>query len=99
MKWPARSLNLHPIENLWRELKTRFYLKWKETYTTPSASKDSYDKYTAMIQECWLEIGSEFIKNLVESMPRRCAAVIEAKGGAIKYWLNREMQELAFYLI
>ena len=80
-----QSPDLNPIENLWQELKKLFYLKWKETYTTPSTSQDSYDKYTAMIQHCWLEIRSKFLKKLVESMPRLCAAVIEAKGGATKY--------------
>lgn len=34
-----------------------------------------------MIQECWVEIGADFIKNLVESRPRRCAAVTYARGG------------------
>ena len=85
MKWLAQSHDLNPIENLWRELKKRFYLKWQATYTTPSASQDPYDQYCAVIQECWQEIGDEYIEKLVESMPRRCAAVIKAKGGATKY--------------
>jgi len=85
MKWPSRSPDLNPIENLWLELKKCFYLKWKETYTTPSSSSNSYDRYSIMIKECWLEIEGEFLKNLVESMPRRCAAVIKAKGGATGY--------------
>jgi len=85
MKWLAQSHDLNPIENLWRELKKRFYLKWQATYTTPSASQDPYDQYCAVIQECWQEIGDEYIEKLVESMPRGCAAVIKAKGGATKY--------------
>lgn len=38
------------------------------------------------IEKIWYdEISIEFIENLYQSMPRRIAAVIKAKGGASKY--------------
>jgi transposase len=85
MKWPAQSPDLNPIENLWRDLKARFYIKFRESFRTPSASYDSIEQYKSMIEECWYEQNRDFIQTLIESMPRRCAAVIAAKGGHIKY--------------
>ena len=85
MQRPPRSPDLNPIENLWRELKVRFYQKWQSLRASPSASQTSFEKYSEMIQECWQEINWRYIQSLIESMPRRCAAVIAARGGHIKY--------------
>ena len=38
MVWPANSPNLNPIKNFWRDLKHRFYLKWKELRSSPSVA-------------------------------------------------------------
>jgi tryptophanase len=37
------------------------------------------------LEEEWGKITSEQCHKLVESMPKRCAEVIKAKGGHIKY--------------
>jgi len=37
------------------------------------------------VVEVWNNIPSEVCQNLIESMPRRLKAVIEAKGGHTKY--------------
>ena len=37
------------------------------------------------IQEEWNQISVDVCKTLVDSMPRRCQAVLEAKGYATKY--------------
>jgi len=89
IKWSSQSLDLNPIKNLWLKLKKHFYLKWKKTYTTSFSSSNSYDRYSIMIKECWLEIENKFLKNLIESMSRRCAAVIKAKEDATGYWIDR----------
>jgi len=41
-------------------------------------------KYSEMLKRIWKELGEVAMK-LVESMPRRVAAVIEAQGGHTKY--------------
>jgi hypothetical protein len=75
MDWPAQSPDLNPIENLWnwveRDIKRQQPTSLNELFTT--------------IKESWAAIPPSTCEKLVESMPRRCAAVIKAKGFATKY--------------
>jgi len=87
MKWPPPSSDLNPIENLWRDLKHHFNLKFHELQSGPSTSKEAFETYSTLIQKCWYKQNQTVIKWLIESMPRRCKAVIEAKRGHTKYWL------------
>jgi transposase len=77
MVWPPQSADLNPIEHLWHYLKKRL---------------GEYEVEARSIQELWERVQTEWDKipasvcqNLIESMPRRIAAVLEAKGGYTKY--------------
>ena len=52
------------------------------TYETPP--KGVFELWDRLAKE-WNKISPETYQNLIESMPRRLEAVIEAKGGHTKY--------------
>ncbi len=75
LKWPSQSLDLNPIENLWsifdKQMKNR----------TPSNESELFD----ILNDGWQNLSIELLQSLVESMPRRCQAVIDANGQHTKY--------------
>ena len=77
LKWPAQSPDLSPIEHLWNYLKRRL----EEFEELASSVSELWDR----VQKLWEEIPKEECQKLIESMPRRLAAVIKAKGGYTKY--------------
>jgi transposase len=77
MKWPAQSPDLSPIEHLWSYLKRRL-----DEYEIPPSSQN---ELWQRCEEEWEKIPKEVCQNLIESMPRRVAAVLRAKGGHTKY--------------
>jgi len=73
LDWPAQSRDLSPIEQLWQHLKKRL---------------NSYERSARGVWELWERIDAEWGKieveecqKLIESMPRRLEAVIQANGG------------------
>ena len=75
--WPAQSPDLNPIEHLWDHLKRKL-----SEYETPSSGVlELWDR----IVETWEAIPASVCQNLIESMPRRIEAVLQAKGGHTKY--------------
>lgn len=77
LEWPAQSPDLNPIEHLWACLKRQL-----GAYPTPPEGiVELWDR----IQDEWVKIGPEVCQDLIESMPRRIAAVLKARGGHTKY--------------
>lgn len=75
MVWPSQSPDLNPIENLWEHLER---LIRTQTYKNQNELFQS-------LQENWSNIERKMITTLLESMPRRCQAVIDNKGYFTKY--------------
>ena len=46
----------------------------------------TYDRLRDIVQEAWDSISVELLNELIDSMPNRCQAVIDVKGGYTKYW-------------
>jgi transposase len=76
IKWPANSPDMNPIENVWRRMKK-------------SISKNHNIKTAAAmriaLQKEWDNIGDEVLSSLVESMPDRIQAVLQADGGHTRW--------------
>jgi transposase len=76
MKWPAHSPDLNPIEHLWDILK-------RKVRALPQARNTN--ELWERVQDAWNSITAGECKNLVDSMPRRLAALRKAKGGSTGY--------------
>lgn len=77
LDWPPLSPDLNPIEHLWDLLKRRLRLQAFQ----PQNLNELYQR----IEGIWNNIPNDCIVNLIESMPRRCADVIRARGGKTRY--------------
>ena len=75
--WPAQSPDLNPIEHLWDYLKR----KLGEYERPPNGIIELWER----VEREWNKIDAVVCQNLIESMPRRVAAVVKAKGGYTKY--------------
>ncbi len=79
LDWPANSSDLNLIENLWG------IVKRKMRNTRPNNTDD----LKATIKAARASITPEQCHRLIDSMPRRIDAVIQAKGVPTKYWVHR----------
>jgi transposase len=77
LTWPANSPDLNPIEAIWQEIKERVYK------LTPRP-KDVTDLRNC-IEAIWNSLDNERIIRLIDSMPERLQAVIDAQGGHTKW--------------
>ena len=75
MKWPPKSPDLNPIENLWDAVEA----KVREELAT------SRNELWRKILVAWNSIDNNIIGTLIYSMPRRIEVVIKAKVGHTKY--------------
>ena len=75
LEWPSQSPDLNPIGNLWYDL------KMAEHERNPSNLKELEQFW----QEEWKQISVERCATLIDTYPKRLAAVIAAKGGSTEY--------------
>lgn len=77
INWPANSPDLNPIENIWRLLKDNIqkHESFPRTVTELKAT---------LIEE-WSRFDVSILREVVDSMPRRIEAVLNANGGSTKY--------------
>jgi transposase len=75
LEWPSQSPDLNPIEYLWEELDRR----------CKGRKPKNQNHLLEMLKEKCYNIPISVLIKLVDSMPRRCEAVIAAKGFPTKY--------------
>ena len=73
MKWPSQS-HINPLEHIWNWLKADLD-KLGSRPTSPDALWE-------WLQAAWGRVPMSLITSVVDGMPRRVAAVIEARGDA-----------------
>ncbi|KAG2470935.1 TC1A transposase, partial [Polypterus senegalus] len=77
IEWPSRSPDLNPIEHLWD-------IMFRSIRHRQVAPQTVQQLRNALIQ-IWEEMPQDTIRRLIRSMPRRCQACIQARGGHTRY--------------
>ncbi|EUC67713.1 transposase, partial [Rhizoctonia solani AG-3 Rhs1AP] len=77
LEWPANSPDLNPIENLWSEMKRRL----GEYESPPGGILELWER----VQVVYNDLGVDYCRKLIESMPRRMELVLKNRGKAIPY--------------
>jgi hypothetical protein len=75
LEWSPQSPDLNIIEHLWDELDR----------SVAKSRRKSIAEFRKALYECWEQIGKEVIDKLIESVPKRLQAVIDANGFNTKY--------------
>lgn len=73
--WPSQSPDLNPLENIWGAIERGLQ----------GQKFSNSDKLFVAVEQQWKNLTPAYIETLIESMPRRCKAVIDAEGGPTKY--------------
>lgn len=77
LRWPARSPDITPIENLWGIIVRRVYANGRQF--------DNVGSLKAAVVKAWQDLPSEILRNLVDSMKNRIFEVINKNGASTKY--------------
>lgn len=75
LDWPSQSPDANPIENVWAAMKAK--LREKRVFNLKQLSRH--------LREIWRSLPETMAENLVESMPRRCQAILDNKGDWTSY--------------
>ena len=89
IEWPSWSPDLNPIEHLWdimfRSIRRR------------QVAPQTLQELTDALRQIWEDIPQDTIRCLIRSMPRRCQACIQARGGHTRYWEAFWVAEIEFW--
>lgn len=77
LEHPPNSPDLNPIEHLWDEVDRRL--------RALPVQPNTHEELVAAVLLIWDQVDQETIDILIRSMPRRCAAVRQARGGNTLY--------------
>lgn len=70
LEWPSQSPDANPIENVWALMKNQLR----------GTSIFNYKSLCRKIRQIWRSLSEEYAEKLVESMPRRCEAILQNNG-------------------
>lgn len=76
LDWPAQSPDLNPIENLWAKI------GYEISKTHPRTKQELIE---AIIKAWYHIVTKDYVKKLIDSMPKRCRLVMSNKGWPISY--------------
>ena len=78
VEWPPYSPDLNPIETVWDWMKDWIDDRYE-------GIKLTYPQLRKAVNEAWEAVSADYLGQLLDEMPARCQAVINAKGKIPKY--------------
>ena len=84
LEHPPHSPDLNPIEHVWKKMKDILRTDFPGLHTLKNNSQN-IAKVEDALKVAWERVPQALIDKLVDSMPRRLAAVRKAKGWYTKY--------------
>jgi hypothetical protein len=85
MNWPPYSPDLNPIEHFWFPLNKGVYQVRSDIDSITGKDDTVRDELFDALEEAWPLIGEQLMKGLIEGMPRRIQACLNAEGWYTKY--------------
>jgi transposase len=79
IQWPSYSPDSSPIETVWNWMKD-----WIQEHHNNNLR--TYDGLRAAILAAWEAVDAAYLLELLQSMPARCQAVIDANGMHTRYY-------------
>ena len=83
--WAPYSPDMNPIEHMWKALKELVAKMYPEVMKNTSESEEARTELEQALQSAWDALPDSLFELLIESMPRRVQALIDAKGWHTKY--------------
>jgi transposase len=83
--WPPYSPDLNPIENAWHAMKCLALKMFPEIMQSGGDSEEDIKQVEECLKAAWNALPNELFEGYIESMQRRVAMCIQAKGWHTKY--------------
>ena len=85
MEWPPNSPDMNLIESLWAHLKLALHQRYPDTLTLEGSPNAIKTILKDRVMKIWWDIGEEVLNRLIDSMPGRVHALLNAKGWYTDY--------------
>ena len=86
MEWPPNSPDLNRIEHCWKRLKENLDRRFSNLHKTKGGPESVRRSLAEALDVVWNQgIEEDFLERLWDSMPRKVAAVVDAKRWYTKY--------------
>ena len=76
---------MNPIEHVWKALKELVAVTFLEVMKNTSETEEARKELEEALQSAWDALPNSLFESLIEGMPRRIQALLDAKGWHTKY--------------